>query len=300
MNLSRIKKTNWSYYIMLLPAFLLVLVYHYGPIGGLALAFQKYNFAESIFNQEWVGLENFRYIFGYPGFTRALWNTLFIAIMKLTAHFIVPITVSILLNEVRKVYLKRYIQTLIYLPHFMSWVIISSIFIDILSPSEGIVNKFLGLAGIEPVYFLGEPKVFPFTVVATDIWKEFGFRTIVYFAALSSIDPNLYEAAEIDGAKRMKKIRHITIPGIMPIIVLLGTLSLGRILNAGFEQIFNMYNPLVYSTGDILDTLTYRIGIVNNEYDIATAIGLFRSIVSLLLVSTSYYMASKLANYRIF
>ena len=156
------------------------------------------------------------------------------------------------------------------------------------------------MMGLNPVYFLGNSRLFPYVLVVTDVWKEFGFGTIIYMAALTGIDPNLYEAAGIDGAKRMQLARHITIPGIMPIMVLVGTLSLGRVLNAGFEQVFNMYNPLVYSTGDIIDTLTYRVGIQNFEYDLATAIGLFKSMISLILVSGSYFMASKFANYRIF
>ena len=293
-------KIKWSLYLMVLPAFVLILIYHYGPLGGLVIAFQRYDFSRSIFNQEWAGFSNFRYLFNYPNFFNVLKNTLFISSMKLIVNFIVPISVSILINELKNVRLKRNIQTLIYLPHFVSWVIISGIFIDILSPSEGIVNHVIKLLGMEPIYFLGNAEIFPFVLVITDVWKEFGFGTIIYLAALTNIDPNLYEAANIDGAKRFQKVRHITIPGITPIMVLIGTLSLGRILNAGFEQVFNMYNPLVYSTGDIIDTLTYRVGIQDFEYDLATAIGLFKSVISLILVSTSYYLASKFANYRIF
>ncbi len=293
-------KIKWSLYLMVLPAFVLILIYHYGPLGGLVIAFQRYDFSRSIFNQEWAGFSNFRYLFNYPNFFNVLKNTLFISSMKLIVNFIVPISVSILINELKNVRLKRNIQTLIYLPHFVSWVIISGIFIDILSPSEGIVNHVIKLLGMEPIYFLGNAEIFPFVLVITDVWKEFGFGTIIYLAALTNIDPNLYEAANIDGAKRFQKVRHITIPGITHIMVLIGTLSLGRILNAGFEQVFNMYNPLVYSTGDIIDTLTYRVGIQDFEYDLATAIGLFKSVISLILVSTSYYLASKFANYRIF
>lgn len=294
------RNIHWSLYFMIFPAFALVLLYHYGPLCGLVIAFQKYDLVKGIFHSKWIGFDNFEYIFNYPGFLNILWNTLYIAVMKITVHFIIPIIISILLNEMNNARVKRGIQTAIYLPHFISWVIISGIMIDILSPNHGVVNKLLSMFGADPIYFLGEPKVFPFVLVVTDIWKEFGYATIVYLAALTGIDPSLYEAAEVDGARRIHRIWHITIPGIIPIIVLLGTLSLGRILNAGFDQVFNLYNPLVYETGDIIDTFTYRIGMQNTQYDLATAVGLFKSAVSLILVSTSYYIARKVANYRIF
>jgi putative aldouronate transport system permease protein len=287
-------------YIMLIPGFLVTLIYHYGPLFGLSIAFQKYDFARSIFRQEWVGLENFRYAFRYPGFWRVLWNTLYISGMKYVAGLTVPIVASILLNEMRNQRVKRMLQTSIYLPHFISWVIVSGLFIDILSPNHGAVNQIIQFFGFKPIYFLGEPKLFPFVLVVTDVWKSFGFGTIIYLAALAGIDPNLYEAAEMDGAKRLRKVWHISIPGIMPIIVLITILNLGQILNAGFEQVFNMYNPVVYSTGDIIDTLVYRMGIRDFQYDLATAVGLFKSGVSLVLVSVSYFVAYKFANYRIF
>lgn len=294
------KRIQWALYVMILPALVLVLVYDYIPLGGSVIAFQRYDIAVGILKSEWIGMENFRYLFNYPNFLNVINNTVFIAVMKIIAHFIVPITISILLNELRSVRTKRAIQTAIYLPHFVSWVIISGIFVEILSPRTGVVNILLEQIGIEPVYFLGNPRVFPYVLVATDIWKEFGYGTIVYLAALTGIDTSLYEAASMDGANRLRCMWHITLPGIVHIMVLLGTLSLGRILNAGFEQVFNMYNPLVYSTGDIIDTLTYRIGIQDGQFDLATAIGLFRSALSLILVSGSYYLAKKFANYRIF
>lgn len=287
-------------YLMILPGFLVTLIYHYGPLFGLSIAFQRYDFATSIFRQEWAGFDNFRYVFRYPNFWRVVWNTLFISSMKYVAGLIVPIVVSILLNEMRSVRSKRLLQTSIYLPHFISWVIVSGLFIDLLSPNTGAINQIVKFLGFKPIYFLGEPKLFPFVLVATDVWKNFGFGTIIYLAALAGIDPNLYEAAEMDGARRLRKIRHISLPGIMPIIVLVTILNLGQILNAGFEQVFNMYNPIVYSTGDIIDTLVYRMGIRDFQYDLATAVGLFKSAVSLLLVSVSYYVAYRFAGYRIF
>lgn len=289
-----------SLYLMILPAFLVVLVYHYGPLAGLSVAFQRYDYARSFFRQEWTGFANFVYVLKYPNFWGVVWNTFFIATMKLAANMIVPITVSILINEMLRLRLQRAIQTALYLPHFISWVIVSGLFIDLLSPQTGAINRIITLLGGKAVYFMGEPALFPYVMVVTDVWKNFGFGTIIYLAALSGISPSLYEAAAIDGANRAARIRHIALPGIVHIVVLVAILNLGSILNAGFDQIFNMYNPLVYHTGDILDTLTYRIGIEGFQYDLATAIGMFKSLVSLVLVSTSYAIAYKVAGYRIF
>jgi putative aldouronate transport system permease protein len=295
------RKVDLSLYIMLIPALVLVLIYSYGPLGGLIIAFKRYDIAEGILKSPWVGLEHFNYLlFRYPDFRKIIWNTVFISVMKLVAGFIAPVVISILLNEVRNVRYKRTVQTLIYLPHFISWVVISGIMIDVLSPTDGIVNTFLNLLGFDSIYFLGNATLFPYVMVVSDVWKSFGWGTIVYMAALTAIDPSLYEAAVIDGANRFNRIKHITIPGIIPIMILLGTLSLGSLLNAGFDQIFNLYNTAVYSTGDVLDTFTYRIGIQNSQFDVATAIGLFKSGISLLLVSGSYYMAYKFTDYRIF
>jgi putative aldouronate transport system permease protein len=195
---------------------------------------------------------------------------------------------------------QRTIQTVIYLPYFLSWVLLAGILIDILSPSEGIVNRLLGLVGVKPVFFLGNEKAFPFVLVGSHIWKEAGFGTIVYLAALTGIDPTQYEAAVMDGAGRWRQTLHITLPGISGIVVLMMVLSLGGILNAGFEQVFNLYNPLVYRTGDIIDTMVYRIGLIDYQYSLAAAVGLFKSVVTLLLVSRSYKLADSLAGYRVF
>ena len=191
-------------------------------------------------------------------------------------------------------------QTLIYLPHFLSWIILGGILIDVLSPSNGIVNKVLGLIGIKPIFFLGDNTWFRITLIVTDIWKGFGFGTIVYLSAITVIDQNLYEASIIDGANRWKQTWHITLPGMRMVIVLLMLLSLGNVLNAGFDQIFNLYGPIVYETGDIIDTLVYRIGLINAQFGVATAIGLFKSVVSFIFISVSYFLAYRYADYRIF
>jgi putative aldouronate transport system permease protein len=285
---------------MLLPALLLVAVYQYGPMLGIVMAFQDFSPVLGFAGSPFVGFANFRRIFELPDTIRVIRNTLFISALKVTSGLIVPIGVSLLLNEVRAATFKRSVQTIVYLPHFLSWVILGGITIDILSPSTGIVNALLGSVGVRPVFFLGEPRWFPFVLVVTNVWKEFGFATIVYLAALTSVDPSLYEAARIDGANRLRQTWHVTLPGISPIIVLMVTLSLGSILNAGFDQVFNLYNPQVYATGDIIDTFVYRLGLVDNRYAPAAAVGLFKSFVSLVLVSTAYYAAFRLVDYRIF
>jgi len=285
---------------MVIPGLILVLIYHYGPMAGITIAFQKFIPAKGFFDSKWIGLENFRYVMSLPDTWQILWNTVYIAVMKIVAGLIVPITVSLLINEMGKALIKRSVQTLIYLPHFLSWVILGGILIDLLSPSQGIVNQFLGYLGIEPIYFLGLDNWFPYTLVISDVWKEFGFSTIVYLAALTSINPTFYEAAIVDGASRWKQTLYITLPGMMPIIILLTTLSLGNVLNAGFDQVFNLYSPQVYKSGDIIDTFVYRIGLVDAQYGVATAVGLFKSVVSFFMITVSYYLAYRLANYRIF
>lgn len=287
-------------YLMLLPGVVLVLVYAYGPMMGLAIAFQRYNPIRGILGSALIGLENFRYVFATPGVLQVLWNTVFIAVMKIAAGLVAPVTVALLLNEVRSRPFKRTVQTIVYLPHFLSWVILGGIMIDILSPSTGIVNRALGLLGIKPVFFLGEARIFPYVLVMSDVWKGFGFGTVVYLAALTAIDPQLYEAAVVDGAGRWRQTLAITLPGIAPIVVLMAALSLGQVLNAGFEQVFALYSPQVYQTGDIIDTLVYRMGLVNNQYGPATAVGLLKSVVSLGLITLSYRLADRLAGYRIF
>lgn len=293
-------KRQLPLHVMLIPGLILVLIFSFGPMVGITIAFQKFMPARGFFGSEWVGWDNFRYIFMLPDFQRALWNTMYIAILKVIAGQIAPIITALLLNEMRIQFVKRSVQTLVYLPHFLSWVLLGGILLDLLSPTHGIVNQMLEVFGVKPIFFLGNNEWFRTTVVITDVWKDFGFGTIVYLAALSGVNPSLYEAAVIDGAGRWRQTWHITLPGMRAVIVLLATLSLGQILNAGFDQIFNLYSPIVYESGDIIDTLVYRLGLVNYQYSVATAVGLFKSVISLILISTSYYLAYRLANYRIF
>ena len=255
---------------------------------------------QGILGSKWVGLDNFKYIMMLPDTKEILGNTISIAIGKIIINLIVPIVVALLLNEIRNRYFTKTVQTIIYLPHFISWVILAGMLLDLLSPSTGIVNKVITSLGFDSVYFLGENALFPKTMVVTDVWKNFGYGTIVYLAALTGIDPNLYEAAQIDGANRWKQVWHVTLPGMLPIIILMTTLNLGNVLNAGFEQIFNMLTPAVYESGDIIDTYVYRMGMVEQQYSISTAVSTLKSLVSFILISLSYFLADKFAGYRIF
>jgi ABC-type polysaccharide transport system, permease component len=287
---------------MVLPGVILALIYCYLPMVGSLIAFEKFVPKKgflSFFTSKWVGLDNYTYLINLPDFWKVMYNTVFIAIMKIVIGTVFPIIIALLLNEVGSSGLKRSVQTMIYLPYFLSWVILGGIFIDILS-GEGIVNQFVKSIGLQPVFFLGDNKWFPYVMVITDVWKNFGFGTIIYLAAIAGIDLSIYEASIIDGAGYAKQALHITIPGIMPIIVLMALLSIGSLLNAGFDQILNMYNPAVYQSGDILDTFVYRIGLVNSQYSLATAVGLFKSVISTILISISYYLAYRFADYRIF
>jgi len=285
---------------MLLPAIGLVLIFSYVPMAGIIMAFQKYVPNKGLFGSPFIGLRNFQLLMEYPDIGRIFFNTVYIAVMKIVAGLFVPITIAILLNELRREWIKRTFQTLVYLPHFMSWVLLSGILVDVLSPSSGVLNQLLGIFGIKPIFFLGDNAWFPYVMVVSDVWKEFGFGTIVYLAALTGINPSLYEAAEIDGAGRWKQTFHVTLPGMMPIIVLMLTLNIGNVLNAGFEQIFNLYSPPVYESADIIDTFVYRMGVQQAQFGFATAVGLLKSIVSFIFISLSYIMAYRLANYRIF
>jgi len=297
--MKRIK--DWPFHLMILPSLLFLIVFNYVPMLGIVISFQDFKPWLGITGSPWVGWDNFKQLFERQDSVQVIWNTFIIAGLKIVFNLIVPFVFALLLNEVRKAYISRTIQTLVYLPHFLSWVILGGILVDILSTDGGLVNRFLmSVFGIDPVPFLSNGNWFRFTVVVSEVWKEFGYGTIVFIAALANINPSLYEAAEVDGASRWKQTIYLTIPALLPMAVVVGTLSLGNILNAGFDQIFNLYNALVYEKGDIIDTFVYRTAILEGKFGIATAVGLFKSVVSMVLIVISYRLAYKLANYRIF
>jgi putative aldouronate transport system permease protein len=293
-------KKTWPLHVLVLPAVIVALFFQYAPMGGLIMAFQDYKPWLGFFESSWVGLQHFQTMFEYDDARQVIWNTLIISVLKIIFQVLVPLTFALLLNEVYQMKFKRTVQTIVYLPHFLSWVILGGILMDLLSPDGGIINQVLGLVGIDPIFFLGSNDWFRPTVIISDIWKETGFNTIVFLAAITAINPTLYEAAIVDGANRWKQTLYITIPSMLPIIIVVATLSLGNILNAGFDQIFNLYNPLVYETGDIIDTYVYRVALINGDFSYGTAVGLFKSLISFVLVVIGYRLAFKYANYRIF
>lgn len=288
-------------HVMMIPGMIALIVFAYIPMAGLVIAFQRFNPAKGLFGDNpLIGWDNFRFIFAMPGIWRVIYNTLYISIMKILFGTLVPIAVALMLNECRTVMFKRTIQTTVYFPYFLSWIVLGGVLLDILSPSSGIVNQIIKGFGGQEIYFLGDNKWFPFTLISTDVWKNFGFNSIVYLAAITSIDTSLYEAAAIDGAGRWKQVLHITLPGMRMIVVLMMVLSLGNLFNAGFEQIFNLYTPQVYESGDVIDTLIYRVGLQQAQFGPSTAIGLVKACVSMILISISYYVAWKHFDYQIF
>lgn len=284
---------------MTLPGFVWMFLFSIVPMVGIIMAFQDFKPKLGWFGSPWVGLENFEYLLSLGDVPSIIRNTLIMAVGKLVLNLVVPLVFAILLNEVKNMAYKKTIQTIVYLPHFISWVILASVLRNIFG-YYGIFNHITALFGAEPVTWLQEPSLFQGFMIGTDVWKEFGYGAVVFLAALTGISPDLYEAAAIDGATRWQSMKSITLPSLIPTVVLLATLSMGNVLNAGFDQVFNMYSPVVYSTGDIIDTYVYRIGLVNMQFSLATAVGLFKSVVSFTLITVSYVLAYKFADYTIF
>lgn len=284
---------------MLLPALVWLVSVSLVPMGGIVMAFQDFIPSLGIWRSDWVGLENFEYMFDLSDTWRILVNTFVIAFGKIVFHILVPLIFALMLNEIRSSAARKTLQTIAYLPHFISWVILAGIMRDIFSRT-GPVNQFFALFGAEPVIFWGKEDLFRGLIIGTDVWKEFGFNAVIYLAALTGIDMNLYEAAAIDGAGRWKRLIHVTLPGISSTVVLMMVLSMGNILNAGFDQVYNLYSPLVYATGDIIDTWVYRVGITDLQFSLATAVGMLKSLVGFIMLSASYAIAYKVSDYRIF
>lgn len=288
-----------TYISMLTPGIILLIIFSIIPLFGVMIAFQDYVPAKGFFGSKWVGLDNFEFMFLIPDSYQIFANTLIIASAKIIAGIIVPVAFALFLNEVKNKFTKRMIQTIVIMPNFLSWVILGNIFLSMFA-LDGIVNQMIGAFGVDPIMFMGSNDWYRPLMVATDTWKGFGYGAIIYLSALTSIDPNLYEAAAIDGASKWKQLVKITLPMLVPTIILMTTLSLGNVLNAGFDQIFNTYNPLVYETGDIIDTYVYRMGLIDMQYSLSTAVGLMKSVISFLLMIVSYYLAKRFSGYRIF
>jgi len=279
--------------LMMAPGVLLLLVFSYVPLYGMVIAFKDFTMSEGILRSPWIGFDNFERLFASTDFLRALRNTMVISLLHLSFGFVAPIVLALLLNELRLHLYKRAVQTLTYLPHFFSWVILGGIVLMFLS-NDGPVNYLVRLSGLDPVQFLTNDFWFIFTLVVSGIWQSAGFGSVIYLASLSNIPPTLYEAAHVDGASRLRQVWHITLPGIRSTIIVLFVLSLGSFLSAGFDQIYNLYNPLVYDVGDILDTYVLR-RLTMMDYSFAAAAGFFKSIVGFILILASNALARRLS-----
>lgn len=291
--------TFWNYNIMIGIGMLWLILFNIVPMFGIVMAFQNYDPVKGLLHSEFIGLENFEYLFSMSDSRRVIVNTVIIAVSKLILNVIIPLIFALLLNEIRRLKFKKIVQTVVYLPHFLSWVILASILLELFS-YKGAFNSLTSLFGAEPKIWFSEEKYFRQLIIGTDVWKEFGYNAVIYLAALTGVSQELYEAAAIDGCGRLKAVWHITLPGISGTIIVVAVLGLGSVLNAGFDQVFNLYSPLVYSTGDILDTWVYRMGLLNVQFSLATAAGLFKSVISFLLIVISYIVAYKAADYKIF
>jgi putative aldouronate transport system permease protein len=293
-------RMNWQIYIMLIPVAVFYIVFSYVPMSGIVLAWKNYRRSLGIFGSPWVGWEHFLEFFSHPANSRVIQNTLVVSALKLFFCFPAPILLAILLNEVVHKNYKKSVQTLVYLPNFISWVILGGIVKMMLSTDDGVINNIVAALGGSRQAFLLKTSAFYPTLIITEIIKSTGWGTIIYIAAISGIDANLYEAARIDGCKRFGCIAHITLPSILPIIVILLLLAIGNIMNAGFDPIYNLYNPTTYEVADIIDTLVYRLGIQNGRLELATAIGLFKSVINFVLLIGASMASKRITGYSMY
>lgn len=280
-------------YLMLAPALAYYLIFCYAPMYGATMAFKDFNPMQGILESPWIGFEHFEKLFALDKFYSVVWNTLYISVIRLIFGFPFPIIIALMLNEVRNSRLKKSIQTAIYIPNFISWIVLGGIMTNLLSMDTGIVNGLVKLLGFEPIGFLTDERYFVGTMVVSMIWKTFGYNTIIYLAALTAVDPQLYEAATVDGAGRWSQLFHITLPCIMPTIVVMFIMRVGGLMQAGFEQIFVLYHPGVYGTADIIDTYVYRIGLQDGKFEMAAAVGLFKSVINFALIVVANWIARK-------
>lgn len=270
-------------WLIALPGILYFIIFRYVPMAGNVIAFQEYNIFQGLLGSPWIGFTHFINMFAYAEFYQILRNTLVLSFYQIVFGFPAPLVLALFLNEVRLMWFKRSVQTLLYLPHFLSWVIVGGIFINLLE-TDGLLNKVAGLLGLGPVNFLMESGYFRSILVLSGMWKEVGWGMIIYLAALSGINPNLYEAAMVDGAGRWRQMWYITLPALMPAIIVLLLLRIGTLLDANIEQILIFLNPLVRDTGEVIDTYVYRAGLQYAQFSYTTAIGMFKSIVGFMLI----------------
>lgn len=286
-------KKDWRLYSLLFLPLLHYIVFQYIPMYGVIIAFRRYQPGGAVYGSEWVGLRYFRMFFRDHGFWRAFRNNLVISIEYLVISFPFPIIFALLLNELKNFKFKRIVQTVSYLPHFISTVIIVGMLKEILSPSIGIINMALKALTGNTIDFLSEPRWFRTIYIASGIWQQLGWNSIIYLAALSNINPELYDAAKVDGANRFRQTQHVTIPGILPTVMVLLTLNIGSLMSVGFEKILLLYSPLTYETADVISTFLYRMGLINNNYSLGAAVGLFNSIIGVILLTSANFLSKR-------
>lgn len=293
------KKMKILYLLLFIPV-AWVFIFGYIPMYGVVIAFKDYRMCDGILGSSWNQFENFKLFFSNPSFFRVLKNTILLNIYGLIFGFPAPIVLAILLNEIRNVKFKKTVQTISYLPHFLSWVILAVMITEVLSPKTGIINYIISLFGVEPIYFLANKSFFRPILIITGIWQSIGWGSIVYLASLTGIDPGLYQAAEIDGATRFQRIIYITIPSLLPVITFFAIIHMGKMLKCNFEQVYNLLNPMVYGVGEVIDTYVFRVGLVDDiNYSYAAAVGLFVNVVGIILLIISNKIAKKFSEYAL-
>ena len=291
---------NRYIYLMLLPVVAFYVIFSYVPMYGIVLAWKNYRHTMGILGSPWVGWENFEVVFRNAGMVPAIRNTIVISLLKLVICFPAPIILALLLNEVTSRIFKRSAQTIVYLPNFISWVIIGGLVKTMFAIDDGLVNNILEAMGIGRINFLLDSRYFYFLLIGSELWKSTGWGTVIYIAAISGIDPTLYEAAKIDGCKRFGLVRFITFPCILPIIAVMLIMQISNIMNAGFDSVYNLYNKTVYDVADIIDTLVYRLGVSDGEIEQSTAVGLFKNVINFILLLTGNWLTKKMCGYSMY
>lgn len=286
-------------HIMLIPAILVIFIYHYIPLFGVSMSFMDYNIVKSFSGSDWVGLENFQYLFGMQNFWRSVRNTVIIALSRIVLSLFVPLLLALLLDQVQCATYKRTSQTIIFMPYFISWAVMGGTMLELFSLS-GAINSIIDALGGERIMFLSSNFWFRKILIGSGVWKDMGYNMIIFLAAITAVDPALHESAMLDGCGRFRCCLHITLPGIRPILLLLGCLSVGGILSANTDQILVMYNSTVYETADVIGTFVYRLGLEDRQYSVSAAASLFSQTISVALVGLSYYLAYRFSDYRIF
>ncbi len=294
-----LNKSHIYYHAFVLPGMIFLLIFSYIPMLGLIMAFQDFKPAQGFFKSKFVGLKHFQYMLELPDIGRVIRNTVIIALGKIIFGMILAIAFAILLNEIKVKLLKKGVQTIVYLPHFLSWVVLAAVAVNLFN-LDGAVNQILTSLGLQKINFLGDNAVFRKLIIGTDVWKEFGYSSVVYLAAITGIDPGLHEAAAIDGASWWKRVWHVTLPGMLPIILLMTAMNLTNVLSAGFDQVYNLYSQIVYESGDVLDTYIYRIGLVGRQYSFGAAVGLCRSVVAAILLVSANRITGRFTGQRIY